>query len=192
MLKIKPFILKVIETPIKDLFVIQPQVFNDSRGYFFESFNQKKFNELTNTNTQFVQDNQAFSTYGVLRGLHYQLNPFSQAKLVSVLHGKVLDVAVDVRKGSSTFGKHFSIELSDENKTQLFVPRGFAHGYVVLSETAHFFYKCDNFYSKENEGGIAFNDASLNIDWQIDLSKAILSDKDIILPSVENAKNNFE
>lgn len=184
--------MKVIETPIKDLLVIQPQVFNDNRGFFFESFNQQKFNELTRTNTQFVQDNQAYSTFGVLRGLHYQLNPYSQAKLVSVLHGKVLDVAVDVRKGSATYGKHFSIELSAENKTQLFVPRGFAHGYVVLSETAHFFYKCDNFYSKENEGGIAFNDPSLNIDWQIDLSKAILSDKDIILPSIQNAKNNFE
>lgn len=184
--------MKVIETPIKDLLVIQPQVFNDSRGYFFESFNQKKFNELTHTNTQFVQDNQAFSTYGVLRGLHYQLNPFSQAKLVSVLHGKVLDVAVDLRKGSITYGQHFSIELSDENKTQLLVPRGFAHGYVVLSETAHFFYKCDNFYSKENEGGIAFNDESLNIDWQIDLSKAIISDKDLILPCFTDAKNNFE
>jgi dTDP-4-dehydrorhamnose 3,5-epimerase len=184
--------LKVIETPIKDLLVIQPQIFNDSRGFFFESFNQKKFNELTNTNTQFVQDNQAFSTYGVLRGLHYQLNPFSQAKLVSVLQGKVLDVAVDVRKGSITFGQYFSIELSDENKTQLFVPKGFAHGYVVLSETAHFFYKCDNFYNKENEGGIAFNDPSLKIDWQIDLSKAILSDKDIVLPNIINSKNNFE
>ncbi|MEY4875955.1 MAG: dTDP-4-dehydrorhamnose 3,5-epimerase [Bacteroidota bacterium] len=184
--------MKIIETPIKDLLVIQPQVFNDSRGYFFESFNQKKFNELTGGNTNFVQDNQAYSTFGVLRGLHYQLNPFSQAKLVSVLHGKVLDVAVDVRKGSATYGKHFSIELSDENKTQLFVPRGFAHGYVVLSKAAHFFYKCDNFYSKENEGGIAFNDASLNINWQIDLSQAILSDKDVILPNLSESKNNFE
>lgn len=184
--------MKIIETPIKDLLVIQPQVFNDSRGYFFESFNQKKFNDLTQTNTQFVQDNQAFSTFGVLRGLHYQLNPYSQAKLVSVLHGKVLDVAVDVRKGSATYGQHFSIELSDENKTQLFVPRGFAHGYVVLSEAAHFFYKCDNFYSKENEGGVAFNDPSLNIDWQIDLSKAILSDKDLILPKLSESKNNFD
>jgi dTDP-4-dehydrorhamnose 3,5-epimerase len=184
--------LKIFETPIKDLLVIQPTVFNDSRGYFFESFNQQKFNELTGTNTIFVQDNQAFSSFGVLRGLHYQLNPFSQAKLVSVLHGKVLDVAVDIRKNSATYGQHFSIELSDENKTQLFVPRGFAHGYVVLSETAHFFYKCDNFYSKENEGGIAFNDSSLNIDWQIDLSKAILSDKDVVLPTMINSKNNFE
>ncbi|MEY2829592.1 MAG: dTDP-4-dehydrorhamnose 3,5-epimerase [Bacteroidota bacterium] len=184
--------MKVIETPIKDLLVIQPTIFNDSRGYFFESFNQQKFNELTTTNTLFVQDNQAFSSYGVLRGLHYQLNPYSQAKLVSVLHGKVLDVAVDIRKGSSTYGKHFSIELSDENKTQLFVPRGFAHGYVVLSEKAHFFYKCDNFYSKENEGGIAYNDPTLNIDWQIDLSKAILSDKDIVLPNFTTSKNNFE
>jgi dTDP-4-dehydrorhamnose 3,5-epimerase len=184
--------LKVIETPIKDLLVIQPTIFNDSRGYFFESFNQQKFNELTNTNTLFVQDNQAFSSYGVLRGLHYQLNPYSQAKLVSVLHGKVLDVAVDIRKGSTTYGKHFSIELNDENKTQLFVPRGFAHGYVVLSEKAHFFYKCDNFYNKENEGGIAYNDPTLNIDWQIDISKSILSDKDIVLPNITTSKNNFE
>jgi dTDP-4-dehydrorhamnose 3,5-epimerase len=184
--------VKIIETPIKDLLVIQPQIFNDNRGYFFESFNQQKFNSATGFDINFVQDNQAFSTFGALRGLHYQLNPFSQAKLVSVLKGKVLDVAVDVRKHSATYGKHFSIELSEENKTQLFVPRGFAHGYVVLSDTAHFFYKCDNFYSKENEGGIAFNDASLQIDWQIDLSKAILSDKDLVLPTLAHSKNNFD
>ena len=178
--------MQVFETPIKGLLVIQPTIFNDSRGYFFESFNQEKFNNLTKTNTQFVQDNRAFSSFGVLRGLHYQNNPHAQAKLVSVLHGKVLDVAVDIRPNSETFGKHFSIELSAENKTQLFVPCGFAHGYVVLSDTAEFFYKCDNFYNKNAEGGIAFNDPQLNIDWQIDLSKAIISDKDLVNPSLKS------
>ena len=166
--------MKVFETPIKDLLIIQPTLFHDSRGYFFESFNEQKFNELTNTQTHFVQDNRAYSSYGVLRGLHYQNNPHSQAKLVTVLKGKVLDVAVDLRRNSTSYGQHFSIELSEENKTQFFVPRGFAHGYVVLSETAEFFYKCDNFYNKASEGGIAFDDADLKIDWQIDLSKAIV------------------
>jgi dTDP-4-dehydrorhamnose 3,5-epimerase len=183
--------MKVIETNIKDLIVVQPSIIKDSRGYFFESFNQKKFNDATGLDIQFVQDNQAKSSFGVLRGLHYQLNPYSQAKLVSVLRGKVLDVAVDLRKDSITFGKHFSIELTEENKTQLFIPRGFAHGYVVLSDDAEFFYKCDNFYNKENEGGLAFNDPSLNIDWHIDLSKAILSEKDLMNPTIQFAKNNF-
>ena len=183
--------MKVTNTPINDLLIIQPNIFQDSRGYFFESFNEKKFNDATGLNVHFVQDNQAFSAYGVLRGLHYQLLPHSQAKLVSVINGKVLDVAVDVRKNSSTYGQHFSIELSAENKTQLFVPRGFAHGYVVLSETAEFFYKCDNYYNKESEGGIAYNDPSLKIDWQIDLAKAIVSDKDKLNPLFVDAKNNF-
>ncbi len=183
--------MKVITTPIKDLLIIEPTLFNDSRGYFFESFNEQKFNEATGLGIHFVQDNQAYSAFGVLRGLHYQLNPHAQAKLVSVIKGKVLDVVVDARKNSATFGQHFSIELSADNKTQLFVPRGFAHGYVVLSDTAEFFYKCDNYYNKESEVGIAFNDPTLNIDWQIDLATAIISDKDKLNPPLSGAKNNF-
>ena len=183
--------MKVIETPIAGLLVIQPTIFNDSRGYFFESFNEKKFNELTHTQTHFVQDNRAYSTFGVLRGLHFQHPPFAQAKLVAVLSGKVLDVAVDLRKQSNTYGQHFAIELTGENKTQLFIPRGFAHGYIVLSETAEFFYKCDNYYSKTDEGGLAFNDVALNIDWQIDISKAIISDKDLCNPLLKDVVHNF-
>ena len=183
--------MKVITTPIKDLLVIEPTLFKDNRGYFFESFNEKKFNEETGMSVHFVQENQAYSAFGVLRGLHYQLNPHAQAKLVSVIKGKVLDVAVDVRKNSATFGQHFSIELSAENKMQLFVPRGFAHGYVVLSDIAEFFYKCDNYYNKESEVGIAFNDPALKIDWQIDVATAIISDKDKLNPSLSDAKNNF-
>ncbi len=183
--------MQAFETTIKDLLIIQPTLFNDSRGYFFESFNEQKFNALTNTQTHFVQDNRAFSSYGVLRGLHFQNNPHSQAKLVTVLKGKVLDVAVDLRRHSSTYGQHFSIELSEENKTQFFVPRGFAHGYVVLSENAEFFYKCDNFYNKASEGGIAFDDADLKIDWQIDLSKAIVSEKDLHNSTLKESQHNF-
>ncbi len=168
-------------TPIDDLLVFEPKVWEDERGYFFESFNQNAFDDF-GLNVNFVQDNQAKSTYGVLRGLHYQKAPYGQAKLVRVLQGKVLDVAVDIRKDSKTFGQHYTIILSAENKKQLFVPRGFAHGYVVLSETAEFFYKCDNFYNKSAEGGIRYDDERLNIDWNLDLNKAILSEKDTILP----------
>ena len=183
--------MKIFETPIKDLLVVQPTVFNDSRGYFFESFNEQKFNELTHTNTHFVQDNRAFSSYGVLRGLHFQNPPYAQAKLVSVFKGKVLDVVVDIRKHSATYGQHFSIELTEENKTQLFVPRGFAHGYVVLSQTAEFFYKCDNFYNKASEGGLAYNDPDLKIDWQINMADAIVSEKDLVNPLFKNIDSNF-
>jgi dTDP-4-dehydrorhamnose 3,5-epimerase len=170
-----------LETPIPDLLIFEPKVWGDERGYFYESYNEKIFREAGIT-TNFVQDNQAKSTFGVLRGLHYQVGAFAQAKLVRVIEGECLDVVVDIRKDSSTYGEWYGIRLSAENKKQLFVPRGFAHGYVVLSETAEFFYKCDNFYSKEHEGAIIYNDPSLNIDWEIDLSKVILSEKDKINP----------
>jgi dTDP-4-dehydrorhamnose 3,5-epimerase len=184
--------VKVTATTFEGLFIIQPLIFNDERGFFFESFNQQKFESLTGLQINFVQDNQASSCYGVLRGLHYQLNPYSQAKLVSVLKGEVLDVVVDIRKNSLTFGQYFSIILSAENKTQLFIPRGFAHGYVVLSQTADFFYKCDNYYNKAAEGGLLYNDETINIDWNIDLSKAILSEKDKLNPPLKNILNNFD
>ncbi|MBC8045748.1 MAG: dTDP-4-dehydrorhamnose 3,5-epimerase [Fimbriimonadaceae bacterium] len=180
-----------IDTHISGLFIFEPKVFEDIRGYFFESFNEKTFEEK-GINTNFVQDNQSKSSYGVLRGLHYQLNPFAQAKLVRVISGEVLDVALDIRNGSSTFGKHFSIILSAENRKQLYIPRGFAHGFVVLSETAEFFYKCDNFYSKENDAGIIYNDNQLQIDWKIPVDKLNISDKDKNLPLFTDARNNFE
>jgi len=172
-----------ITTEFPGLVVFEPRVFGDERGYFFESFNQQVF-ESAGIIRPFVQDNQARSGYGVLRGLHFQKGDAAQAKLVRVLEGKVLDVVVDLRFGSPTYGKSYSIELSAENKLQLFVPRGFAHGYVVLSDNAEFFYKCDNFYSKADEGGLIYNDPALNIDWKIDLSDALLSDKDRILPTL--------
>ncbi|MEM8527916.1 MAG: dTDP-4-dehydrorhamnose 3,5-epimerase [Bacteroidota bacterium] len=168
-------------TSIEGLTVFEPKVWADDRGYFYESYNLKTFFEGGITTT-FVQDNEAKSTYGVLRGLHYQVAPYAQAKLVRVLEGEVLDVVVDIRPHSSTYGQSFSIKLSAENKKQLFVPRGFAHGYVVLSETAIFAYKVDNYYSKESEGGIIYNDPQLKIDWEIDLKDAVLSEKDKVLP----------
>lgn len=174
-----------IETGIKDLKIFEPQVWGDERGYFFESFNSQTF-EQAGIDAQFVQDNQARSTYGVLRGLHYQTGEHAQAKLVRVLEGTVLDVVVDLRPESPTYGKHIGVELSAENKRQLFVPRGFAHGYVVLSPTAEFFYKCDNFYHKASEGGLIYNDPQLQIDWKIDLAAAQLSDKDKELPTFGN------
>ena len=170
-----------VETPIAGLIVFEPKVWGDERGYFFEAYNYNIFKEA-GIDCNFVQDNQARSTYGVLRGLHYQTGAFAQAKLVRVVEGEVLDVAVDLREDSSTYGQWYSIRLSAENKRQLFVPRGFAHGYVVLSPTAEFFYKCDNFYSKPNEGGVIYNDPQLNIDWEIDLKDAVLSEKDLVLP----------
>lgn len=182
--------MNLIETPIKDLFIVEPRVFADSRGYFFESYNESAF-ESKGLNLRFVQDNQSKSSYGVIRGLHYQLPPFAQTKLVRALEGTILDVAVDIRKGSPTFGKWFSIELSAENKRQLLVPRGFAHGFSVLSESATVFYKCDNLYHPECEGAIAFNDPTLSIDWKIDISKAIVSDKDLKHPSFLECKNTF-
>ena len=180
--------MNAIETELKGCFIIEPKVFQDNRGYFFESFNQQSFDNLTKTNTNFVQDNESFSTKGVLRGLHYQIGVNAQAKLVRVVKGKVLDVAVDIRKGSDTFGKHISVELSEDNKRQLFVPRGFAHGFIVLSETAIFSYKCDNLYNKESEGGIIFNDSTLDINWQLPESEFLVSEKDMLLPQLENAR----
>lgn len=174
--------MKVTETKLKGCFIVEPQKFEDSRGYFFESFNAARFNELTGTQTNFVQDNQSFSSYGVIRGLHAQEREFAQAKLVRVLQGKVLDVAVDARPGSATFGQHVTVELSAENNLQLFIPRGFLHGFSVLSETATFFYKCDNFYNKASEQGILYNDTALGIDWKVEMGKEIISEKDVILP----------
>jgi dTDP-4-dehydrorhamnose 3,5-epimerase len=179
-----------IKTYIPDLLVYEPKVFEDSRGYFFESYNEQTF-LAEGITIKFVQDNQAKSSYGVLRGLHYQLNPHAQTKLVRALSGTILDIAVDIRLGSPTYGKAFTIELSAENKKQLLVPQGFAHGYSVLSETAEVMYKCDSFYNKQAEGGILYNDTTLNIDWQIPLEKAVVSEKDIHLPSFENCVNNF-
>ncbi len=179
------------KTPIPDLLVFAPRVFEDSRGYFFESYNESTF-AADGLQYRFVQDNQAKSSYGVLRGLHYQLAPHAQTKLVRVLSGVILDVAVDIRKGSPTFGQVYTIELSADNKLQLLVPKGFAHGYSVLSETAEVMYKCDALYNKESEGGIAYNDPTLNIDWKIPAGKAIISDKDLVHPGIENCVNNFE
>lgn len=182
--------MEIIETPIKDLVIVKPRIFTDERGYFFESWNKDNFikNGIQN---EFVQDNESQSTYGVVRGLHYQLAPFAQAKLVRVLEGKVLDVAVDLRKDSPTFGKWHSVELTAENKLMFMVPRGFAHGFAVLSERATFAYKCDNLYSPANERGIYPFDKTLNIDWGIEESKAILSAKDIKAPEFKNAEYNF-
>lgn len=170
-----------IETSIPGLVLFEPKVLQDERGYFFESYNHKTW-EDAGWKIHFVQDNQARSTRGVLRGLHYQTGHHAQAKLVRVLEGEVLDVVVDLRETEPSYGRHFCIRLSAENKRQLFVPRGFAHGYLVLSETAEFFYKCDNFYHKASEGGIRFDDPQLNIDWEFDLSQVLVSEKDKILP----------
>lgn len=170
--------MQIEETPLKDCFIINDTVFKDDRGYFFESFNAKKFESLTHVTTQFVQDNQSSSTRGVLRGLHRQTGEYAQAKLVRVLEGSVLDVAVDLRKYSSTFGQIFTIELTADNHKQLYIPRGFAHGFVVLSDKAVFFYKCDNLYNKESELGIMYNDPDLKINWQLQTDDLILSEKD--------------
>lgn len=170
--------MKIKETPLKDCYIIEPTIIQDERGYFFEKFNERKFEELTGMNGHFVQDNISKSSYGVIRGVHLQQGEHAQAKLVSCLEGKVWDVAVDMREDSPTFGKWFGIELTAENKVQLYVPRGFGHGFSVLSETAIFSYKCDNFYHKESERGILYNDPDLNIDWKIDPSDAMLSEKD--------------
>lgn len=169
--------MNVIETNIPDVKIIEPKIFGDNRGYFFEAFSQREFNEKV-ADVVFVQDNESKSKYGVLRGLHFQKSPFPQSKLVSVVLGKVLDVAVDIRKDSPTFGQHAAVELSAENKRKLFIPRGFAHGFVVLSEEAIFQYKCDNYYAPECEAGIAWDDPQLGIDWKIPISDVILSEKD--------------
>lgn len=180
--------MKATETKLKDCFILEPNVFNDKRGYFLESFNAQAFKQQTGLTVNFVQDNESFSTKGVLRGLHFQRGEHAQAKLVRVIQGSVLDVAVDVRPNSPTFGEHVTVELTGDNKKQLFVPRGFAHGFVVLSDTAVFSYKCDNFYNKPSEGGIIYNDPKLNIDWQLDESDLIVSDKDIILPTLDTSE----
>lgn len=182
--------MTIEQTGIPGLLLLTPRIFEDSRGYFFESFNQKEFLKES-LHYDFVQDNQARSGYGVVRGLHYQLEPYAQTKLIRVLSGKILDVAVDIRQGSPAFGKVFAVELSADNKKQLLIPRGFAHGYSVLSETAEVFYKCDAYYHKESEGGISWNDPALNIDWRIPADKIILSDKDAHYPTLAGCTNNF-
>jgi len=182
--------MAIIKTAFPGLVIFEPIVLKDSRGYFFESYSERVFH-AEGINDRFVQDNQSKSSYGVIRGLHYQLNPHAQTKLVRVLSGKIMDVAVDIRTGSPTYGKAFSLELSAENNKQLLIPKGFAHGFSVLSETAEVMYKCDEFYHKDSEAGIIYNDAALNIDWQIPAGKAIISEKDQQQPLLLNCKNNF-
>ena len=173
--------MQVTETKLKDCFIIEPTIFGDERGYFFETFNKKKFKELTGKEIEFVQDNEAFSNRGVLRGLHFQKGEFAQAKLVRVVKGKVLDVVVDIRPNSKTYGEVFSCILSSENKKQLFVPRGFAHGYSVLEDHTVFVYKCDNFYQPKSEGGIIYNEEKLNINWMLSEKEIAISEKDKVL-----------
>jgi dTDP-4-dehydrorhamnose 3,5-epimerase len=180
-----------LTTDFPGLMIFEPKVFEDSRGYFFESFNEQTC-KANGIDIKFVQDNQAKSSFGVIRGLHYQLAPYSQTKFIRVLTGSIIDAVVDLRKGSPTFGKSFSIELNANNHLQLLVPKGFAHGYSVISETAEVFYKCDDFYHKEAEAGIMFNDPALNIDWKIPEDQQIISEKDQIHPSLANCVNNFE
>lgn len=175
-------------TAIKDCFLCKPNIFKDDRGYFMESFNEKTFREVSGVEVHFVQDNQSYSQRGVLRGLHYQTGAYAQAKLVRVLQGEVLDIAVDIRPDSPTYGQHVAVTLNAEEGWQFFVPKGFAHGFVVLSETATFFYKCDQFYNKESEGGIMYNDPTLNIDWRLESNELIISEKDQQLPQLEKAK----
>ncbi|HEY4209237.1 MAG TPA: dTDP-4-dehydrorhamnose 3,5-epimerase [Puia sp.] len=182
--------MSFIPTDLQGVLIFQPDVHKDDRGYFFESYNEETFHDQGVTN-RFVQDNQSFSKRGVIRGLHYQLDPHPQTKLVRVLQGRILDVAVDIRKGSPTFGKWVGVVLSSENKRQLLVPRGFAHGFSVLSETAEVSYKCDGFYDKASEGGIRYDDPQLKIDWQLPLDKAIVSKKDLQLPVFAACQNNF-
>lgn len=177
--------MRVEKTILDGCFLIHDNFFGDHRGYFFESFNGNTFQKETGLDINFVQDNQSCSSHGVLRGLHFQEGEFAQAKLVRVLKGKVLDVAVDLRRNSPTFGKHLSVELSEDSHTQFFVPRGFAHGFVVLSEQAVFFYKCDNFYNKASEGGVIYNDPDLAIDWQLKPDELLLSEKDTLLPTLK-------
>lgn len=179
-----------IKTDLPDLLIFEPKIWEDDRGYFYESYNKNTFS-AEGIEINFVQDNQARSSYGVIRGLHFQNEPYAQTKLLRVLSGAIIDVAVDIRKGSPTFGKAFAIELSEQNKKQLLVPKGFAHGYSVISETAEVFYKCDDFYNKEAEGGIAYNDPSLNINWHIPTDKALISEKDMLQPLLSECKSGF-
>lgn len=182
--------MEIIKTNIEGVVIIEPRIFKDDRGYFFESFSQREFEEKV-CKTTFVQDNESKSSYGVLRGLHFQKPPFTQSKLVRVIKGAVLDVAVDIRKGSPTFGQYVSVELTGENHRQFFIPRGFAHGFSVLSEEVIFQYKCDNFYSPQSEGAIAWNDPDLNIDWRIPAEKVVLSEKDSKHPRLKDWQNVF-
>jgi len=182
--------MNIIKTPIEGLLVIEPQVFKDARGYFVETYNAQRYREA-GIEARFVQDNQSCSSYGVVRGLHFQRPPYCQSKLVSCTVGRVLDVAVDLRKGSKTFGQWYSVELSEENKRQFFIPRGFAHGFSVLSEQAIFTYKCDNLYHPESEGGILLSDPNLAIDWQVPEELRILSDKDKKHPLLKDLDNPF-
>lgn len=176
------------ETKLKGCFILEPNIFKDERGYFMESFNEKTFSEGIGQKVTFVQDNQSFSTKGVLRGLHYQTGEHAQAKLVRVLQGEVLDVAVDLRPDSPTYGQYESVVLTGENQTQFFIPRGFAHGFLVLSDTATFFYKCDNLYNKESEGGLMYNDPTVKINWNFPSEELIISEKDQVLPNLENIR----
>lgn len=182
--------MEVLQTTIPDVILFRPRIFNDSRGSFFESYNQNTIKEIGITQT-FVQDNQSQSARGVLRGLHYQMGEHAQAKLVRVIKGSVFDVAVDIRKNSPTFGQYFGSVLSEENKLQMFVPRGFAHGFIVLEDETIFAYKCDNYYNKDSEGGIIWNDPTIKINWQMDANAILLSEKDELLPSLANCKNDF-
>ena len=182
--------MNVIKTEIEGVVIIEPKVFGDSRGYFFESYSQRDFNAAVGE-VGFVQDNESKSCYGVLRGLHFQRSPFAQSKLVRVVRGTVLDVAVDLRRSSPTFGRHVAVELSEENHRQLFIPRGFAHGFSVLSEEAVFQYKCDNFYAPGSEGAIAWNDPALGIEWRVPAEKMILSEKDMRHPMLADADIPF-
>lgn len=188
--------MNVIKTPLEGALIIEPKVFNDARGYFFESFSQREFDEkvapIIGHSIQFVQDNESMSTYGVMRGLHFQRPPFTQSKLLRCVRGAVLDVAVDIRKGSPTYGQHVAVELSEENKRQFFITKGFAHGFAVLSETAVFQYKCDEFYHPEADGGISILDNSLGIDWRIPVEKAILSEKDTKHPLLKDFETPFK
>ena len=183
--------MDIIKTEIEGVVILQPHVFQDARGYFFESFSAREFEEKV-CRTTFVQDNESYSSYGVVRGLHFQKPPFSQAKLVRVIRGTVLDVAVDLRRSSPTYGQHVAVELSGENRRQLFIPRGFAHGYAVLSEEALFQYKCDNYYAPQSEGGIVWNDPALQIDWQIPADRIVLSEKDTRHPLLKDYLSDFE
>ncbi len=188
--------MEVIKTAIDGVLIIEPRVFKDSRGYFFESFSKREFDEkvgaILGHTIDFVQDNESMSSYGVMRGLHFQKMPYTQSKLVRCVKGAVLDVAVDIRKGSPTFGQHVAVELTEDNHRQFFIPRGFAHGFAVLSETAIFQYKCDEFYHPEADGGICIKDESLGIDWKIPVEKAVLSEKDMKHPCLKEAESFFD
>lgn len=184
--------MEVIKTPIEGVVIIEPKVLNDARGYFYESYNKREFDEKLGRAVDFVQDNQSKSSRGVMRGLHFQRPPYTQAKLVRCVRGRVLDVAVDIRKGSPTYGRHVAVELTEDNNRQFFVPRGFAHGFAVLSEEAVFQYKCDNYYAPQADGGISIEDASLGIDWGIAPEEAILSDKDRLHPLFRDFDSPFD